>query len=417
MPIAITAARPHAIDEKSRILGLHRILPMAYRQQSFAALWQQRLDRLAEDEADAAALMDMAIILQSLSRSRDARLMMDQAIGLRKDYTVVHGDGSGLRILALVTAGDFMANTPIDFLLNGSNAVLLLHYVDGDTPDLDDLPDHDIAFFAIGEGNDHGPVLARMAQLLPGYGRPMMNRDPGLIGGLTRDGVSAMLADEPAILAPGTHRLDRRALRAIAAGEARLGDHLPLGSFPLIIRPVGTHAGHGMERIANASALHAYLAAEQGDRFYIAPFIDYRGADGLFNKQRIVLIDGKPYPGHMALSDHWMVHYLSAGMAEDTSKRAVEAAWMEHFDSDFAQRHAAAFAALNRHIGLDYFGIDCAELPDGRLLVFELDVAMIVHDMDDHATFPYKARAMQRLFGAFMAAAERKRGSIAGLAA
>jgi hypothetical protein len=309
---------------------------MAYRQQSFAALWQERLDRLAANATDAAALMDMSIILQSLSRSRDARLLMDQAIGLQKDYAVVHGDGSGLRILALVTAGDFMANTPIDFLLNGSNAVLLLHYVDGDTPDLDDLPDHDIAFFAIGEGNDHGSVLARMEQLLPRYGRPMMNRDPRLIAGLTRDGVSAMLADEPAIVAPETHRLDRRALMAIAAGEAG-GDHLPLESFPVIIRPVGTHAGHGMERIADASALHDYLAAEQGDQFYIAPFIDYRGADGLFNKQRIVLIDGKPYPSHMALSDHWMVHYLSAGMAEDEAKRAVEAAWMENFDSDFAR--------------------------------------------------------------------------------
>jgi O-phosphoseryl-tRNA(Cys) synthetase len=94
-------------------------------------------------------------------------------------------------------------------------------------------------------------------------------------------------------------------------------------------------------------------------------------------------------------------------MAESSEKRAVEAAWMRDFDGDFAVRHAAAFASLYRHTGLDYFGIDCAELPDGRLLVFELDVAMVVHDMDDVEIFPYKKVAMQKLFDAFVAAAEK----------
>jgi len=79
---------------------------------------------------------------------------------------------------------------------------------------------------------------------------------------------------------------------------------------------------------------------------------------------------------------------------------------MQHFDQDFARRHATTFAALYRLVGLDYFGIDCAELPDGRLLVFELDVAMIVHNMDDPAIFPYKQPAMRKLFGGFLAALE-----------
>jgi hypothetical protein len=98
-----------------------------------------------------------------------------------------------------------------------------------------------------------------------------------------------------------------------------------------------------------------------------------------------------------------MVHYLSAGMAEDPARRAEEAAWMASFDTDFAQRHRDAFEALHRRIGLDYFGIDCAEHPDGRLLLFEADVAMIVHDLDPEDVFPYKKPAMRRLFAAFQA--------------
>ena len=78
---------------------------------------------------------------------------------------------------------------------------------------------------------------------------------------------------------------------------------------------------------------------------------------------------------------------------------------------DFAVRHEESFAALCRHIKLDYFGIDCAELPDGRLLVFELDVAMVVHNMDDPIVYPYKQVAMRKLFDGFVDAIRRRAGS------
>jgi hypothetical protein len=119
---------------------------------------------------------------------------------------------------------------------------------------------------------------------------------------------------------------------------------------------------------------------------------------------------GRPYIAHMAISDHWMVHYLNAGMAESEEKRAEEAAVMERFDEDFAVRHAAAFAALHERLGLDYFAIDCAELPDGRLLVFEADVSMIVHALDPEALYPYKRPQMMKVFKAFEAVLRERAG-------
>jgi hypothetical protein len=174
-----------------------------------------------------------------------------------------------------------------------------------------------------------------------------------------------------------------------------------LTSFPIILRPIGTHAGHGMEKIGSADAIAAYLTRRPEAEFYIAPFVDYSDDDGKFRKQRIAVIDGKPYASHLAISDHWMVHYLSAGMAEHAERRLEEASWMANFEADFAVRHADAFAALHRRLGLDYFAIDCAELSDGRLLLFEADVAMIVHSMDSETVFPYKKQSMATLFAAF----------------
>ncbi|MQB44162.1 tetratricopeptide repeat-containing protein [Rhizobium sp. ICMP 5592] len=393
---------PEIAENSSRIIGMHKIVSLIYAGADVAPMWNELTQRIRADATDAAAMFDLATILQTLGRADEARQMFRSAVELKRDFCVIHGNGQGPRLLAFVTPGDFMANTPLDFLLVDSDCVLWLHYVDAETAELGDLPAHDVAFMAIGESTENAPVLARMQTLLADFDGPIMNNDTELVSRLTRDGVSAMLAGEPSILSPNTYRVPREELVAIGSGAKQLYKCAPGLTFPLVVRPISTHAGHGMERIADPSGLLAWLETQPAPEIYVAPFIDFRGADGLYNKQRIVFIQGKAFASHMALSEHWIVHYLSAGMAESPAKRAVEQAWMEDFDTDFAIRHKDSFDALYRRIGLDYFGIDCAELRDGRLLVFELDVAMVVHNMDSPTTYPYKQVAMRKLFDAFV---------------
>jgi hypothetical protein len=115
----------------------------------------------------------------------------------------------------------------------------------------------------------------------------------------------------------------------------------------------------------------------------------------------VALIDGAPYICHYAISQNWMIHYLNAGMTESAEKRAEEAAEMAAFDQGFAQRHQAALTAIHQRLGMEYLGIDCGEMPNGDLLIFEADNAMIVHSMDPEDMFPYKAPAMRKVFKAF----------------
>ena len=103
----------------------------------------------------------------------------------------------------------------------------------------------------------------------------------------------------------------------------------------------------------------------------------------------------------MASSQNWMVHYLNAGMTESADKRAEEAQAMAHFDGTFAARHRDAFAALHEQVPFDYYSIDCSELPDGRLLMFEADSAAIIHLMDPEDMFSYKHAHMRSVFDAF----------------
>ena len=104
---------------------------------------------------------------------------------------------------------------------------------------------------------------------------------------------------------------------------------------------------------------------------------------------------------HMAISEHWIVHYMSAGMTVNAAKRAEEERFMADFDAGFAVRHDGAFRHIAERLGLDYVGLDCGETADGRLLLFEVDSGMTVHAMDGADLFAYKQVQMTKVFSAF----------------
>ena len=203
------------------------------------------------------------------------------------------------------------------------------------------------------------------------------------------------------MLIPPTLHAPRSVVQDIAAGKTTLSGQFAGCDYPVIVRPVGSHAGRDLAKIGTVDELAAYLAKVEDEEFFISPFIDYSGKDGLFRKFRVVLVDGKPYASHMGVSSNWMIHYVNAGMYEDARKREEEKAFMEHFD-DFAQRHRAALDAIYRRTHLDYVCIDCAETQDGRLLIFEVDHTMVVHAMDPESLFPYKQVHMEKVKTAFL---------------
>jgi hypothetical protein len=301
-----------------------------------------------------------------------------------------------------------MANTPLEFLLKGWNGRLDLLFIDAGSALLDPSSDHDLAILAIGESDENAPVLRALGAVLERWPRPVLNGAPANILALGREPAPRMLAGVPGLAAPATLRIGRAQLEALARGVTPFADLLPGAALPLIIRPVGSHAGLGLEKLDRMEDLAPYLASQSGDLFYLSPFVDYAGPDGRFRKLRVAMIEGRPFIAHMAVSDHWMVHYLNAGMDRNGAKRDEEAAMMGAFDEDFALRHAAAFKGLAQAIGLDYFAIDCAEDRQGRLLIFEADTAMIVHDMDPPELYPYKQTVMDKLFGAFQALLARR---------
>ncbi len=368
------------------------------------------IDRPAATPEESAALtLDSALAHELRFRRSQWPALQREALAGCRLFRVADGFGSRsgrpLRLLALVAPGDLMVNTPLDFITAHLDVQLdLLFVVPGQNLPAC-LPDHDVAFFAVSESDP--ATLRRLQPLYAAWPRPVLN-DPSAIMRLSRDEVARGLASLSGLCSPTALCLTRARIIAHLGGRSPI----PLLDFggAVLIRPVGSHAGQNLEKLEGAADLGAYLEGTRAEEFFLTQFVDYRGVDGLFRKFRVVCIDRAPFLCHMAVSEHWMVHYLNAGMAEHESRREEESRAMAGFDTGFAARHAQAFAALSEWMGLDYFQIDCAETPDGRLLVFEADVAAIIHLMDSPDLFPYKPAQMRRVFDAFAAMLRRKAG-------
>ena len=391
--------------EPARTGGLVDYARLVFAGGDLLPAWNALMARATAVDGDPGAMLDLSTLLQLTGQREQGLALQTDALASQRHYRRVLGTGEGPRLLALAAAGDMMASTPVEFLLAGWNGVLdLLFLAPGDAP-LTEMPDHDLAILAVGESDANAPILAALRETLAGWPRPMLNASPDAIVALGRDRAPDRLAGRKGLDAPPTRRVGRAELADLAAGRRDLAELLPGRGFPIIVRPIDSHAGSGLKKLDRPEDLAGYLAARPEPAFYVAPFVDYSGPDGRFRKLRVALVDGRPYIAHLAISDHWMVHYLNAGMAaaEAEAKRAEEAAMMAAFDEDFALRHAEAFQALHQAFGLDYFAVDCAEDRQGRLLIFEADTAMIVHDMDPPELYPYKAPAMRKLFAAFQA--------------
>lgn len=401
-----------AAGRGTRLIGLATLMRMAYAGDGLAPLGLELL-RLADSDparADANVLMDLSTVLQLRGERELALSIQMQALESQQIYSPPTAkQGVAIRLLALMGPGDLMANTPLEFLLEDSDVQLDLLYVAPGIPLPDTLPLHDLLFVAIGESAPNQALLQRIEPAVASWPHPVLN-PPGRIAQLSRDSVCAMLQGQPGIIIPNTVRVSRQILEQIGAGQLDVRGVLGEGAFPIIARPVDSHAGQGLARLEDAAAVLDYLHGMAQEEFYIARFVDYRSADGLFRKYRIVLIEGRPYACHMAISDNWAIHYLNAGMADSAQKRAEEAHFMAGFDSGFSLRHAAALAAIHACTGLDYVGMDCAESADGSLLIFEVDSNMLVHAMDPPGVFPYKQAQMHKVFAAFRAMLDNARG-------
>jgi tetratricopeptide (TPR) repeat protein len=299
------------------------------------------------------------------------------------------------RVLVLATAGGIVANVPLDLVVNPSRVALHRYFLTSEEEAQPELPPYDLVFNGIEELESSASSIERAARFVDAAAVPVLNH-PRAAARTRRSHLSGALAGIAGVTVPATRRASRGRLLERATGGGGAVEGVP---FPLLIRPVDSHRGDGLERIESEGGLREYVARSGADGFYLVPFVDYRSADGYYRKYRTIVVDGVPYPYHLAVSDRWMVHYAGSLMDRHAWMRAEEERFLAEPSSVFAA-WGERFGAIAGALGLQYFGVDCALAPDGSILVFECNAGMLVHCTDDPELFAYKYRYVPRIFDA-----------------
>lgn len=307
-------------------------------------------------------------------------------------------------VLAIAVTGDFQANLPIAMLLTEATTSLTTFWLDDPAAVLAapaaiaaSLPDDiDAVFIVIAEDVAHAEALRAADGLAAALGRPVINHGTQ-IAAASRDAMAQRLAGIPGAIVPGQHLRHRLALVAMPP------------AFPAIIRPRASHAGHGLARLGDEAEMADYLAGQAAeDWFFVAPFIDYRNADGQWRKYRLIFVAGEVFPFHLAVHDDWAVWYYNAGMAENPVKQAEERRFLEDIRSVFPPAAMQALGEIACRVGLDYFGLDCGLLDNGDLVVFEVETGMIVHDRNEGSRFDYKILPARKILRAVESMIDQK---------
>lgn len=328
-------------------------------------------------------------LLQMTGEREEALREQRQALAVTRLFSHV-APNEARRVLCLCTPGDWQANIPVDFLFDlSTTTVHKLYLLDEHGISLSGVPPYDVLWNIIAESPESVRSLALANAVMRAQSKPALNQ-PARVVATGRPLLAQTLAATSAVVSPlvtvGRHALSLGELSGIA--------------FPVIVRPVGSHAGHGLERIAGAQELPAYVERHPASQYFASPFVDYASADGYYRKYRVVFVDGVPYPVHEAISPNWMIHYYNAPMSEHQWMRDEEARFLEDPRSAFDGPRFDALVQIGAAVGLEYFGIDCTIDPQGRVLVFEADAAMLVHSSDPPDLYPYKRQYVPRIYRA-----------------
>jgi Tetratricopeptide repeat len=350
----------------------------------------------------------MGNLLAELGDAAGARRHRDKAFKDHVQTTLPYrGDGSPVFVLLLLSAAG--GNIPTATILDDRQfrtTVLVADYADPRMP----LPHHDLVFNSIGDADLCREALEAADCLLRRTDRPVINH-PRAVLETGRASNAARLRGLPNVIVPRMVNVPRRLL---AGAQAQAVVAESGFSLPFLVRAPGFHTGRHFVRVENLQELNAAVAQFPGDEVWLIDQLDARDGDGFFRKLRVMIIDGKIYPLHLAISRHWKIHYFKADMANSPENRRVDEAFLNDMPRFIGPRGMAALERVNAALDLDYGGIDFAVNADGDILVFEANATMVMVPLSDDQKWDYRRPAFDAVFGAIRAMLLDRAGSRTG---
>jgi glutathione synthase/RimK-type ligase-like ATP-grasp enzyme len=336
------------------------------------------------------AHLGLAKVYTELGDMERVQQHLDRAFAEPKAWSYPYrGSAPPLSVLLLVSAfgGDMVTNLFFDDAVV-QKGVLLADSVRGALT----VPPYHVLFNAIGDADRSRPSLERAAAIAAASPAAVIN-DPAAVLRTGRVETMQRLSGIAGVRAPRTERLARAELTAHALTQRGF-------TFPLLLRSPGHHAGDHFAVVTAPADLASVAATLPGRELLAIEYLDARGADGDVRKYRVVAVDGRLFPVHLAIAPQWKVHYFSAEMSDRADHRAEEAVFLDDMAAVVGERGVRALAAICATMELDYAGVDFGLAADGTILVFEANATMAVYPPDDGPTWGYRRRAVDRVIAA-----------------
>ncbi len=303
------------------------------------------------------------------------------------------GEAAPVQVLLLVSARG--GNLPTRLLLDDrvfETTALVAEYVDPATA----LPPHQIVFNAVGDADLCRPALEAAAAIAARTTAPVVN-PPAAVLPTGRVENSRRLASLPGVVAPRMAMLERASLQRPDAAATLLEHGL---DFPLLLRSPGFHTGRHFLRVERAEELAAAVASLPGAELAAIEYLDATEGDGRARKYRVMFVDGRLYPLHLAVSANWKVHYFTADMTDHPEYRAEEAAFLADMPGRIGVIAMRALEQIRDRLGLDYAGVDFGLNNRGELLLFEANATMVVNPPEPDERWAHRRAPVDRVLAA-----------------
>jgi glutathione synthase/RimK-type ligase-like ATP-grasp enzyme len=306
------------------------------------------------------------------------------------------GSGPPIPLLQLVSSGG--GNIPTAPFLDDCvflTSVIVADHLDPATP----LPPHGLIFNAIGDADLCQPALEAAIRLTARSKAPVIN-DPRAVTKTGRLDNAAYLAALPGVVTPKVLAVPRA---VFAGAEAPTWMAAHGFTFPLLLRSPGYHTGRNFVLVEKAADFATAVTELPGDELLAIEYLDARGKDGNARKYRVMMIGGKLFPLHLAISRNWKVHYFTSDMADKPDHRKEEMAFLADMRAVLGDKAIAALHAICVTLGLDYAGIDFGLNAEGDLLLFEANATMVIASPDNDPRWAYRRGAITAVIDAVVA--------------
>ena len=328
--------------------------------------------------------------IDQLAKILDRLLQDDEALALRNQLArskglMRNGNPKAPEGRILILGGVGAGHVPTRYLFDPDHfetvTFTMLSPDQPDAPlgdvDFAQLAACDLIFNSLGEVEKDGGQIPALKALCARLQKPLLN-PPERVARTGRDHVQSLFGDIPGLVVPQVRWADRSQVADLT------------GQPPILVRPGGAHGGKDLALIDSPKASEDYLESVPYDRFLLTEFYDFKGARECYRKYRFIFVDRVPYAYHLAIGESWLVHYWRAEMGRSEWKKAEEERFLTDWPSVFGPVGSQAVRQVARNLDLDYGGMDCSILPDGRVLLFEANACMLLHLDDSQAEFPYK---------------------------